>query len=152
MTVSMAAMAALLAGASLVACAADTARVSSREAAMSEFEGVRWMVIEYDNGRGSLVGPIADTRLSLEFAAGRLTGHAGCNALRGDYTRDDARLSLGPLVTTRKACTRQDVMAQEGEMLSALRRVATARIAADGRLELADPAGAPLLRARPAAR
>jgi len=53
---------------------------------------------------------------------GRLSGSAGCNRYTGSWERDGARLSIGPLATTRMVCP-PEVMDEESAFLSALESV-----------------------------
>ena len=41
---------------------------------------------------------------SVNFGEGRVWGNTGCNRLMGSYKQDGARVRIGPLATTRKAC------------------------------------------------
>lgn len=92
--------------------------------------------------------PMLDTRRArLDFQpGGRLVGHTSCNALSATYTLDGDVLRIGPVVTTRMACSRL-LMEQEDRMLTALEVAATARVRPDGLLELRDAEGRGVLRA-----
>jgi len=92
--------------------------------------------------------PIYDKRLArIDFAAdGTLTGHTSCNRLSGRYTLDGDKLAIGPVATTRMACARLQ-MEQEDRVLTALELARTARVRADGLLELRDEDGRGVLRA-----
>ena len=70
-----------------------------------ELDGTNWTITGFNNGRQAVVSPLGDTTLTLSFRDGRVSGFAGCNGFNGAYTRDGDRLSIGPLATTRKACT-----------------------------------------------
>jgi heat shock protein HslJ len=75
---------------------------------------------------------------TLSFTDGRVSGFSGCNLLSGAYARDGARLALGPLITTMKACPPPaDVV--ERTFLERLHAADTAWIL-DGRLVLRDAA------------
>jgi len=66
---------------------------------------------------------------------GRATGGSGCNKLMGRYaTQGRGKLTLGPLASTRMACT-PEVMAQEAALHDAYARTRHYRIDGD-RLEL----------------
>ena len=87
-----------------------------------------WRVTGYNNGRQAVVSVLADTQLSLSFAAdGRVSGSAGCNNFMGTYTVSGSSLKLGPAATTRKLCAQPDVMEQEQQFLKALESVAAIR-------------------------
>ena len=62
----------------------------------------------------------------VNFREGRVWGNTGCNRLMGSYEQDGAKIKIGPLATTRKAC--HDEAAAEKEraflqMLEATREV-----------------------------
>jgi heat shock protein HslJ len=87
-------------------------------------EGVQWEVTGYNNGRQAVVGPKTDTRLTLQFKDGQVSGSSGCNRFHGAYTVNGSALTIGPLAATRMAC-RDEVMTQEGEFLRALESATT---------------------------
>ena len=91
-----------------------------RAAPPPRIEGVTWKVSGYNNGRQAVVSPLPGTVLTLSFAAGAVTGHAGCNSFRATYTRDDSQLTIGPIAATRKLCNGRGVMEQEQAFLAAL--------------------------------
>jgi heat shock protein HslJ len=68
---------------------------------------------------------------------GRVTGTTGCNDLSGPYMTNDARISIGPLVVTERACLTPDLMRQERELLEGLETAATYDIEGD-RLTMVD--------------
>ncbi|MCM8614061.1 META domain-containing protein [Accumulibacter sp.] len=82
--------------------------------------GVVWHVTGFNNGRDAVVGPLVGTDLTLSFADGMVRGHAGCNSFRAPYSSDGERMTVGPALTTRKACAGEGVMQQEQEFLAAL--------------------------------
>jgi heat shock protein HslJ len=87
-------------------------------------EGVQWEVTGYNNGRQAVVGPIARTRLTLEFRDGQVSGDSGCNRFHGPFTVAGDALAIGPLATTRMACD-DETMVQEQQLLAALESAAT---------------------------
>lgn len=92
--------------------------------------------------------PLLDrSRARLDFGPDdRLGGHTSCNTLSARYTLDGTVLKIGPVVTTRMACSAQQ-LEQEDRVLTALELVASARVRSDGLLELRDAEGRGLLRA-----
>lgn len=92
--------------------------------------------------------PVLDKRVArLEFGAdGALTGHGGCNRLSASYTLEGNMLRIGPIGTTRMACS-ETLMEQEDRVLTALERAARAAVPPHGFLTLWDADGAVLLRA-----
>lgn len=77
---------------------------------------------------------------------GRLGGHTGCNVLTASYSLAGDQLKIGPVATTRRACPELQ-REQEDRVLTALELAATARVRADGILELRDVDGRGVLRA-----
>lgn len=86
----------------------------------ASLQGVNWNVTAFNNGRQAVVSPLLGTTLSMAFDKGMVQGSSGCNTYRAAYTSEGNRLSIGPAVTTRKACPAEDVMQQERKFLAAL--------------------------------
>jgi heat shock protein HslJ len=87
----------------------------------SRLEGVVWKVTGYNDGRSAVVSPLAGTTLTLSFQDGAVVGNAGCNDFRAaTVTVDGNRLTVGPVVATRKTCPGDGVMEQERAFLAAL--------------------------------
>lgn len=74
-----------------------------------------------DLGGRPVVGPAEDAPF-LRFAtdSARVTGDTGCNLLSGPFTRDDAALRFGAIVSTRRACADDGRNAQERDLMAAL--------------------------------
>ena len=120
---------------------AGTGLVTLRRAANPEdapLVGTAWRLsgfIDNATARSALAGPDA----TVVFGAdGRCTGTTGCNDLSGPYTTDDARISIGPLAVTERACLDPGLMLQERDLLEALETAATYDIEGD-RLTMIDP-------------
>jgi len=62
---------------------------------------------------------LGESKLTLSFVDGKVSGSAGCNSFHGTYATEGSRLQLGPLATTRRACE-EPLMTQEQEFLAAL--------------------------------
>lgn len=77
---------------------------------------------------------------------GRLSGHNSCNAMNAAFTLAGDRIRIGPIATTRMACS-ELLREQEDRVLTALELAATARVRPDGLLELRDDEGRGVLRA-----
>lgn len=94
---AMAAVAFLLAGAA--ACAEGLAGSEWRPLQIGEHE------------------PVDSSRIFLRFeAAGRLSGHNGCNGFFGSYEITGDRIAIGPLGATQMACE-QPVMELESAFM-----------------------------------
>jgi heat shock protein HslJ len=84
-----------------------------------------WNVTGYNNGNEAVTSPIVDTTLTATFTPdGQVAGSAGCNDYSGPYTLDGTSLTVGPLVSTKKACD-QAIMDQETQFLTALQTPTT---------------------------
>jgi len=70
---------------------------------------------------------------TLAFEKGAVRAHSGCNLARGRYLRDGARLAVGPLAATRRACPTPEATALENRYLRALEGARTAYATARGR-------------------
>src|SRR5262245_15425627 len=82
-----------------------------REPTMT-LEGRTWNVTGYNNGRQAVVSLLADTRITLSFEKGTVSGSSGCNTFHATYSVKGNRITIGAPATTRKACA-DAVMAQE---------------------------------------
>jgi heat shock protein HslJ len=90
-----------------------------------------------------------DVSVTAEFAAGRISGRAGCNHYGGGYRVEGTRFALdAALVTTLMMCP-DDVMRVEQRVLAAL-GAATSFVHTDEELLLFDAAGEEVLRLRAA--
>ena len=103
--------------------------------------GSSWVVTGYNNGQQAVVSTLAGTDLTANFGAdGTLSGNGGCNEYSAAYQIEGDKISIGPAVSTKKACE-QAVMDQETQYLAALATAATYRI--DGsKMELRTADGA----------
>lgn len=75
---------------------------------------------------------------------GGLSGHAGCNTFSSQYILEDGGIQVGPVRTTRKACS-ASIMQTEAEFLSRLETATTYKVGRYG-LVLADAQGREILR------
>lgn len=99
--------------------------------------GTVWRLAGFsDNAtaRSALAGSNATVVFGTD---GRVTGSTGCNDLSGPYTTDDARISIGPLAVTERACFAPDLVLQERALLEGLEIAATYDIEGD-RLTMVD--------------
>lgn len=84
------------------------------------FEGVKWSITGFNNGRQAVVSLAPGTTLTLSLGSGQVQGSSGCNTFRATYTSEGNRLKIGPAISTRMACTGEEVMQQERKFLAAL--------------------------------
>ena len=125
---------------------ADAGNMFFRPAApaLASLEGTSWTLASYRNPEGVLAALLDGTEITAAFVDGKLAGSAGCNSYSAAYERQGEALTLGPAVTTRKACAEpQGIMEQEQAYLAALGSVSGYRIQGEG-LEWLDAAGAPV--------
>lgn len=95
----------------------------------------RWLAEDINGG-----GVIDRLQTTLDLSPdGRASGFGGCNGFRGQAHIDGAKLSFGPLASTRKACT-PAVMNQEHKFYQALEATAGWRME-QTKLLLTDAAG-----------
>lgn len=95
--------------------------------------GTRWTVMNFNNGKGAVIGIIAGTTITLEFdTTGRVTGNAGCNTYSAGYQAGGNTLSVDrPSATSIHCETPEGVMQQEQQYLDALYSAATFQISGD---------------------
>jgi heat shock protein HslJ len=92
--------------------------------------GTRWTVLSYNNGKQAVVSVMAGTKLTANFdAKGHLSGFGGCNDYNAPVKATPPNVAIGPVASTRKACSDPaGVMDQEAAYLAALATAATYRI------------------------
>lgn len=87
----------------------------------AELEKTLWQATAINNGRGGVVSGAGTELTSAQFLDGKLTGNAGCNQYSAGYTRDENRITIGPVMTTRKHCPEpEEIMQQEQQYLDAI--------------------------------
>ena len=106
-----------------------------------ELGGVTWHATGIENGRGGVEPVVAGTDPTLIYdPAGTVTGHGGCNSFNGAAVVDGASIAIGPLASTKMACTDEAASAQESAFLAALAASATFEVRG-AILELRDATG-----------
>jgi heat shock protein HslJ len=99
------------------------------------FMGIEW--------RAAVIGGIEPSPpvVWLRFAAtGELTGHTGCNSLRGSFVAGATALRIGPLALTRMACTDPAKNQLERALVTVLEAVEAQQVEG-GALKLYDSSG-----------
>ncbi len=114
-------------------CGGETARQST-----AAVEG-EWRVVTI-NGRPAITGAPATVR----FQGDRISGNTGCNAFGGSFRLERDTLTAGPLISTKRACTRFNNQ-QERDLLDLLGQRLSVRILGDGRMALAGRGGGRLV-------
>jgi heat shock protein HslJ len=68
--------------------------------------------------------PLGDEPVTLDLEGGNASGFSGCNTYNGPYTLSGRSISIGPLATTRRACSEPaGIMNQENQYLTELQQV-----------------------------
>jgi heat shock protein HslJ len=113
-----------------------------------------WLLTAYNNGKGAVTSVLGNTQITAVFGTdGAVTGSAGCNDYRADYTTTGSAITIGMAATTRKFCASPPgVMDQEQAYLTAITHAAVYRIR-ENELQLTGSDGATIATfiARPAA-
>ena len=110
----------------------DTPVASPSVGGTTSLPGTSWLVITIG---GSATLP--DTRPTIAFGAdGQVQGTGGSNGYGAPYRVDGDTIEVGDVVSTMMLCEGQELGAQEGAFLAALRGARTWRITAAGDLEL----------------
>ena len=98
--------------------------------------GTEWRVVTL---QGETVP--AGTISTLNFITDdRIVGRAGCNRYYGPYASQQERITMGPIVTTRMACS-PEATAWEERYLGALQEAARAALDEDGQELVLQPLG-----------
>jgi heat shock protein HslJ len=104
---------------SILAACSPTATQTSIE---SNLSGTSWEATGFDDGSQTITNVLAGTTLTANFGEdGNLTGNSGCNEYNGPYKITANQIGIGPLSSTRKACSNPaGVMEQEAQYQAAL--------------------------------
>jgi heat shock protein HslJ len=121
---------------------ADGAVLAQFAAQPQSLAGTAWRATGINNGKGAVAGLVADSSVTMNFAAdGKVSGTGGCNLYTAGYQAAGNTLKFTPAAATRKMCSAPGVMEQEQAFFRALESVATLRMEAD-RLEMRTAEGA----------
>jgi heat shock protein HslJ len=93
---------------------------------------------------GNLTARLPQTRVTINFAEGEVSGTAGCNNYFGPYQADGNSLTIGPLGSTMMMCIQDDTATQETAFLANLGNVASYDIV-NNQLQLIDAEGNTIL-------
>lgn len=100
----------------------------------------QWMLVSYGTADAPRT-PLEGALVTLEFdREGSVGGMAGCNNYRGTYEFGGATAAFSQLVSTRRFCMEDGIMALERDYLAALQAV-TAYSIANGQLTISYPEG-----------
>ncbi len=86
---------------------------------LSTLEGTTWSLY-YLTAAGKTQAVSATERPTLSFAWGKLSANTGCNMASSDLTAEGARVMVGTVTSTKKACTDPAAQQLETDLLTAL--------------------------------
>lgn len=93
-------------------------------------EGTKWTLTGIISGE-AVASPVAESTVTLTITNGELQGKA-CNSFRGTVTAgDDGSFKAGPLMSTKMACTSEELNKQETTVLTTLQAAAGYTIKGD---------------------
>jgi heat shock protein HslJ len=101
--------------------------------------GVNWVLSSF----GPASAPVAvlpGSSVTAVFTTEGVSGSAGCNSYSGTFQFDNTNITFSPLITTKIACTDNNVMTQETTYLTAL-QAATSYQITNGQLQITYPDG-----------
>lgn len=102
-------------------------------------DGTQWRLVAY-RVDGALIEPETENPPRIDFADGRVAGHAGCNSFSSAFTQEDDRLEIDPRMAMTMMACEPPLMALEQAITAHL--VASTRLRLDGdRLTLSDAEG-----------
>jgi heat shock protein HslJ len=114
--------------------------------------GAPWQVVSYNNGRGAVVSVTAGSTITALFGDdGRVSGDTGCNRYEASYTIDGLTIAVGPIATTRRACSSEELAMQEALFLTALGASTRYELAGDKLTLRNDDGAAQVILVRPVA-
>jgi heat shock protein HslJ len=100
----------------------------------------KWTVLSYYSGN-AVTSVLGGADLTADFGGdGRIAGNTGCNSFNGPYEVNGDTIKIGPLASTKAACTSDELSKQEADYLNALQLATTFQVAGD-RLDLFRPGG-----------
>ncbi|HEX8598876.1 MAG TPA: META domain-containing protein [Chloroflexia bacterium] len=89
--------------------------------AAQSLANTNWVLTEYTMQGTASVTALGEPPPTLIFGAnGMVSGYTICNSYSGPYSESGDQVTFGPLVTTRRACTNPEFVAQERFMLQVL--------------------------------
>jgi heat shock protein HslJ len=96
-----------------------------------------WTATSYYTG-SAVTSVVGGVTLTATFDTSQITGQTGCNSFHGAYELDGERIRIGPLASTKKACTSTELAQQEQHYLRALELATSYRVTGT-RLDLFRP-------------
>ena len=82
------------------------------------FEGAEWVFHSYQQG-GAITRPVKDSKLTVTFSSGKVSGYSGCNSYNGAFSATEAGgIEISDLASTKRLC--EGLMGQEANYLELL--------------------------------
>ena len=127
--------------ATLIMIAAGIPLTAAAVPATQGLANTYWVLTEYTvQGSSAAVTALGEPPPTLIFSGGTVSGYTICNEYSGPYTESGDQVTFGPLVTTRRACTNPEFVAQEQLFLRVLDGTTTVTRSGDS-LTITAPAG-----------
>ncbi len=134
-------LARLAISATLIMLAAGVPLTAAAAPASQSLANTFWVLTEYTvQGSSAPVTALGEPPPTLIFRGGMVSGYTICNEYNGPYSESGNQVTFGPLVTTRRACTNPEFVAQEALFLQVMDGTTTATRSA-GSLVISAPAG-----------
>lgn len=127
--------------ATLIMIVAGMPLTAGATAAAQSLANTNWVLAEYVAQGSAPVTALGEPPPTLIFGDnGRVSGYTICNSYSGPYSESGDQVTFGPLVTTRRACTNPEFVAQEQLFLLVLDGTTTVTRSGDT-LTVTAPAG-----------
>ncbi len=88
-------------------------------------------------------------RVTLSLANGTVSGRGGCNQYSGPVEFGNGRIKIGPLISTKMACTESGLMQLEQKFLGALQSASAYTVSVHPELTITTTDGPLVFRASP---
>lgn len=127
--------------ATLIMLVAGMPLAAGATAAAQSLANTNWVLAEYMAQGTAPVTALGEPPPTLIFGDnGRVSGYTICNSYSGPYSEAGDQVTFGPLVTTRRACTNPEFVAQERLFLQVMDGATTVMRSGD-RLTITAPTG-----------
>ncbi|TPW74641.1 META domain-containing protein [Schumannella soli] len=91
-----------------------------------------WLLTSITDDQGTLAPPTVSATLDLR-EDGRFSGNGGCNGFGADVkVGDSGHVTVGPIVSTKRACAERSANEQETRYLAALQKADAVKRSGDG--------------------
>ncbi|GAB3404623.1 hypothetical protein GCM10027515_16860 [Schumannella luteola] len=91
-----------------------------------------WLLTSITDDQGTLAPPTVSATLDLR-ESGKVSGNGGCNGFGADVkVGDSGHVTVGPIISTKRACAEQSANEQETRYLAALQRADAVKRSGEG--------------------